>query len=108
MAPDPENDHTFHTRFRIPRRMWDAYGRVVGERERSADLLNHVRRTIAERGDEQALADLAAAEEELAERHARKGGRPPLTDAADRLGAAAARARRSTEELAKSLPKEES
>ena len=76
MTPDPDADHTFSTRFRLPRRMWDAYGRVVGDRDRSADLLNHVRRTIRERGDEQALADLDAAEAELNERHARKGGRP--------------------------------
>jgi hypothetical protein len=71
-----DDDHTFTTKFRIPRRMWDAYGRVVGERERGADLLDHVRRTINERGDEHALQELAAAEEELAERRARKGGRP--------------------------------
>lgn len=70
-------DHTYSTKFRIPRRMWDAYGRVVGDRERGADLLAHVRLVIQERGDERDLADLAAAEEELAERHSRKGGRPP-------------------------------
>lgn len=77
MTPDPDADHTFSTRFRLPRRMWDAYGRVVGDRERSADLINHVRRTITEHGTDRDRADLAAAEDELAERHARKGGRPP-------------------------------
>lgn len=73
-----EKDHTFITRFRIPRPMWDAYGRVttrLGE-DRTADLLDHVRRRIKKYGDEQDLADLAAAEQELAERRARKGGRP--------------------------------
>ncbi|WP_030798906.1 hypothetical protein [Streptomyces sp. NRRL S-337] len=74
---DQDEEHTFTTKFRIPRRMWDTYGRVVGDRERGADLLDHVRATIKERGTERDLADLAAAEEELATRRARKGGRPP-------------------------------
>ena len=76
MTPDP--DHTHHTRFRIPRRMWDAYGRVTERLEttRSADLIDHVRDYIREHGNEQELADLSAAEQELAERRARKGGRP--------------------------------
>lgn len=80
MTP-PDGDHTFATRFRLPRRMWDAYGRVLGGRDRSADLLDHVRATIKERGDDRDLADLAAAEEELAERRSRKGGRPPKAPA---------------------------
>ncbi|MBX9392263.1 hypothetical protein K4749_01280 [Streptomyces sp. TRM72054] len=73
-----QKDHTFITRFRIPRPMWDAYGRVterLGD-DRTADLLDHVRKRIKKYGDEQDLADLAAAEQELAERRARKGGRP--------------------------------
>jgi len=74
MADD--DDHTFSAKFRLPRSMWDAYGRVVGERERGADLLEHVRRTINERGTPADLADLSQAEQELAERRARKGGRP--------------------------------
>lgn len=73
---DPAKDHTFSTKFRIPRRMWEAYGRVLGDRDRTADLLDHVRAVIKERGGEQDLADLAAAEDELAARRARKGGRP--------------------------------
>lgn len=76
MSSDP--DHTHHTRFRIPRRMWDAYGRVTERLDttRSADLLDHVRTTVQQHGDERDLADLEAAEQELAERRARKGGRP--------------------------------
>ena len=76
MTPDP--DHTHHTRFRIPRRMWDAYGRVTERLDttRSADLLDHVRTVIAEHGDAEDRADLEAAEQELTERRARKGGRP--------------------------------
>jgi hypothetical protein len=78
MAPD-DKDHTFATRFRIPKVMWDAYGRVT-ERlgtDRSARLLDAVRADIKAHGDQQDLEDLAAAEEELAERRSRKGGRPP-------------------------------
>lgn len=77
MAPD-DKDHTFATRFRIPKVMWDAYGRVA-ERlgtDRSARLLDHIRADIKNHGDEQDRADLATAEQELAERRARKGGRP--------------------------------
>lgn len=71
-------DHTHHTRFRIPRVMWEAYGRVTDRlgTTRSARLLDHVRADIKAHGDERDLADLAAAEEELAERRSRKGGRP--------------------------------
>lgn len=76
MTPDP--DHTHHTRFRIPRRMWDAYGRVTDRlgTDRTARLLDHIRADIKDHGDAQDLADLEAAEQELTERRARKGGRP--------------------------------
>jgi hypothetical protein len=77
MAADP-TDHTFVTRFRIPRRMWDAYGTAAARQgiDRSADLVDHVRDFIEKHGNEQEQAELAAAEQELAERRARKGGRP--------------------------------
>ncbi|WAL93983.1 hypothetical protein [Streptomyces sp. Je 1-369] len=75
---ETSTDHTFSTKFRIPRRMWDAYGTAAGRQgiDRSADLVEHVRTFIQQHGDEHELAELAAAEEELAERRARKGGRP--------------------------------
>lgn len=63
---------------RVPVVMWDAYGRVC-ERlgvDRTGDLLDHMRQRIEQHGDETDRADLAAAEAELAERRARKGGRP--------------------------------
>ena len=77
MAADP-TDHTFTTKFRIPRRMWDAYGTAAARQgiDRSADLVDHVRAFITKHGNEGELAELAAAEQELAERRARKGGRP--------------------------------
>lgn len=71
-------DHTFITRFRIPRTMWDAYGTAAARKgiDRSTDLVDHVRSFIRENGNEQELTALATADRELAERRARKGGRP--------------------------------
>jgi hypothetical protein len=67
------------TPIRVPRLMWAAYGRVCARlgRDRTEDLLAHMRRQIKRHGDEQDQADLAAADAELAERRSRKGGRPP-------------------------------
>jgi hypothetical protein len=67
------------TPIRVPRLMWAAYGRVCARlgRDRTEDLLAHIRRQIKRHGDEQDQGDLAAADEELAERRSRKGGRPP-------------------------------
>ncbi|MFI2349714.1 hypothetical protein ACH492_22205 [Streptomyces sp. NPDC019443] len=78
---DDASDHTYATRFRIPKRMWNAYGRVADRlgTDRTADLVDHVRATIRKHGDERDHADLTAAEAELAERRSRKGGRPPKT-----------------------------
>jgi hypothetical protein len=76
--PD-KSDHTQSAQFRVPKVMWEAYGRVAKrlDSDRSALLLDHVRADIREHGDEKDLADLEQAERELAERRARKGGRPP-------------------------------
>jgi hypothetical protein len=59
--------------------MWAAYGRVCGRlgKDRTEDLLAHIRRQIKRHGTNDDLADLAAAEEELRLRRARRGGRPP-------------------------------
>jgi hypothetical protein len=67
------------TPIRVPRQMWAAYGRVCArlDRDRTEDLLDHMRRQIKQHGDATDLADLDAAEDELRERRARKGGRPP-------------------------------
>lgn len=71
--------HTYLTRFRVPRTMWAAFGRIC-ERQgitRTERLLDVIRADITNHGDPQDLADLEAAERELAERRSRKGGRPP-------------------------------
>ena len=71
-------DRTPTTPIRVPRSMWAAYGRVCERlgHDRTEDLLGHMRRQIEQHGDGQDRADLAAADAELAERRARKGGRP--------------------------------
>jgi len=72
-----QHDHTYTTRFRVPKTMWAAYDRVAARlgTDRSGRLLEHIRADIREHGDERDLADLEAAERELAERRSRKGGR---------------------------------
>ena len=72
------DSHTPGIHVRIPRDMWAAYGRVCERlgRDRAEDLIEHVRRQIEQHGDDADQADLAAADAELAERRARKGGRP--------------------------------
>ena len=75
-------DPTPTTPIRVPRSMWAAYGRVCKrlETDRTEDLLAHIRAQIERHGDDSDRADLAAADAELAERRARRGGRPRKTD----------------------------
>lgn len=64
---------------RVPQAMWEAYGEVCRQlgTDRTKDLLDHMRHQINEHGGEMALAKLAEAERELAERRARMHpGRP--------------------------------
>lgn len=74
--------HTTPRPIRVPDVLWNAYGRVCSriDTDRTNDLLARMRERIEEHGDETDLADLAAADAELAERRARKGGRPPRTE----------------------------
>lgn len=79
MTTDPA-DHTPVQRFRAPRDLWNAYEtvckRVFGQR-RSENLVDHMRETIREHGNAREKAQLARADEELAERRARmERGRP--------------------------------
>jgi hypothetical protein len=71
-------DHTPAIHMRVPSALWAAYGRVCERRgrPRAEDLIIYMRKQIELSGGEQDLADLAAADAELAERRARKGGRP--------------------------------
>jgi hypothetical protein len=71
-------DHTPTIKIRTPRAMWDAYGRVCDRlgMDRTEDLLARMRERIERHGDDTDRAGLAAADAELAERRARKGGRP--------------------------------
>jgi hypothetical protein len=48
----------------------------VFSRERSEDLVDHIRSVIREHGNAAEIAALEKAEQEMAERRARKGGRP--------------------------------
>jgi hypothetical protein len=75
-------DRTPTTPIRVPRSMWAAYGRVCARlgRDRTEDLLDHMRRQIERHGEAADHADLAAADAELAERRTRKGGRPRKAD----------------------------
>ena len=72
---------------RVPRSMWAAYGRVCARlgRDRTEDLLEHMRRQIRRHGDDADKADLAAAEE----RAARAAGPQGRTAAARRRLSAA-------------------
>jgi hypothetical protein len=72
--------HTPVVNIRVPRQLWDAYGRctarINGGRDRTEDLTRHMIRVIELIGSEQDKEDMAAALEELEARRARKGGRP--------------------------------
>lgn len=74
-----DDQHTRARPIRVPDGMWNAYGRVCARLglTRTEDQLNRMRERIREHGDKRDLADLDAAERELAERRSRKGGRPP-------------------------------
>lgn len=81
-TPDAGTAKTPLVNIRVPRPMWAAYGRVCARagRDRTEDLLGHMRKMIEALGSDADLADLAAADAELAERRARKGGRPRKAD----------------------------
>jgi hypothetical protein len=78
--------HTPAVNIRVPRQLWEAYGRctarINGGRDRTEDLTRHMARVIELLGSEQDKADLASALEELEARRSRKGGRPRRDQAA--------------------------
>lgn len=81
-SEEADATHTPIRRFRAPDPLWEAYDTVckrVFGRERSEDIVEHMRTVIAEYGNPAELAKLELAEQELEERRARKGGRPRKT-----------------------------
>jgi CHAD domain-containing protein len=77
-AGEPKR-HTTPRPIRVPDPLWRAYGRVCGRlgTDRTNDVLEHMKARVLEHGTDEDKADLARAEQELTERRARKGGRPP-------------------------------
>lgn len=71
-------DTTKPRQIRIPDDLWVAYEQVCADlgRTRAEDVLAHIRRQVRRHGDPEARAALARADAELAERRARRGGRP--------------------------------
>ena len=58
--------------------MWDTYRQItkrIGS-DWATEIYNHIRASVNAHGNEHERTELAAAEQELAERRARKGGRP--------------------------------
>lgn len=86
MAEQPDEGSKRHTTprpIRVPDPLWQAYGRVCDRlgTDRTNDVLEHMKARIREHGTAEDQADLDRAERELAERRARKGGRPARTSA---------------------------
>lgn len=73
-------DVTKPRQVRVPESLWSAYERVCAKlkRTRAEDINDHIRRQIEAHGDQEDREALAAADVELAERRARKGGRPRI------------------------------
>ena len=71
--------HTTPRPIRVPDPLWQAYGRVCDrlDTDRTNDVLEHMKARVLEHGTDEDRADLERAERELAERRARRGGRPP-------------------------------
>jgi hypothetical protein len=74
-----EKDQTKPRQVRVHDDMWTAFKSVCDRlgTTRSASLSAHLHRRVREHGTAEEIALLERAEAELAERRARKGGRPP-------------------------------
>lgn len=77
-AREAPKRHTTPRPIRVPDPLWQAYGRVCErlDTDRTNDLLEHMKARILDHGTDEDRADLENAEREVAERRARKGGRP--------------------------------
>jgi hypothetical protein len=75
-------DTTQPRQIRIPTGAWTAYDAICKRlgTTRAEDINAHIRAVIEQHGTAEERAQLADADAELAERRARKGGRPPRTD----------------------------
>lgn len=77
---ETEDNATPHQGIRVPRPMWEAFGRVCAKRgagSRNDRIRDMIGGDIRRYGDEQDKADLAAALRELKARRSRKGTRSP-------------------------------
>lgn len=76
-------DTTKSRQFRAPEPLWKAYENVCRRLgvTRAEDLNAHMRDMVTEHGDPLDRQLLAESEAEMAERRARKGGRPPKASA---------------------------
>ena len=72
---DTGGNATPHQPLRVPKSMWQAFGRVCKRQgtSREARLVEMIRAEIRHHGDDQDLADLEGADTELRERRSRKG-----------------------------------
>jgi len=72
---DTGSNATPHQPLRVPRAMWEAFGRVCKRQgtSRNARIVEMISAEIRLHGDDQDQADLQAAEAELRERRSRKG-----------------------------------
>jgi hypothetical protein len=78
LMAEGEENATPHQGIRIPRLMWDAFGRVCtrrGETSRNDRLRDLITADIRRYGDEQDRADLGAALADLKAKRSRKGPR---------------------------------
>lgn len=79
VSADTDGNATPHQPLRIPRAMWQAFGRVCKWQgtSRNARVTEMIRAEIRRYGDARDLADLEAADAELRERRSRRGIRIP-------------------------------
>jgi hypothetical protein len=77
MGENDDGNATPHQGVRVPRLMWQAFGRVCERRgtSRNVRIVDMIRADIRRHGDQQDKADLATADTELRARRSRKGTR---------------------------------
>lgn len=78
MVSAAKDTHTVNRVVRIPNGLWDVFGEVAGElgMSRAAAVIADMQRLVNKHGTEDQINRMNAAMEDMAERRARKGGRP--------------------------------